>query len=120
MKLKTAEQYLARYRSRCAVAGPKTRRSDRRPTTVIWPEDDYAYRSKPNHAARAVALPLRPIGVKARPKQPVHPATPPLNDYQRAARYVAQNGGGSLTARQNRRANHKMGHAIAASERGSR
>lgn len=107
MNVKTAEQYLKRYRHRGAERAPKTRRSDVRRSTVIWPEDDFAYGSKPNHAARAVALPLRPFVPKRRPVQSVHPATAPLNAYQRVARYLAQNGSGGLTDRQSRRANHK-------------
>lgn len=104
MKIRTAEQYLARYRRRGQA--PKTRRSDRRMTTVIWPEDDYAYRSKPNHAARTVALPLRPLGPAQRPVQPEHPRTMPLSTADRRDRYLRQTV--YLTARQARRLRKKL------------
>jgi hypothetical protein len=103
VKTKTPEQYLTRYRRRGAAAGPKTRRSDRRRTTIIWPEDDYAYRSKPNHSARAVALPLKPLGPPRRPVQKDHPSTLPLSAEDRIDRYARQTGRTLLTPQQARR-----------------
>lgn len=114
MNVKTAEQYLKRYRRIGARRAPKRRLSDDGPSGHLV---DHAFRSKPNHVARVAALPLKPLGAKPRPQQPTHPATEPLHSSIRRANYVAQNGSGRLTPRQNRRLNHKWGRAIATAER---
>lgn len=107
-----ASAYADRYRRRGEAHAPKTRRTDKRRSTIIWPEDDFAYRSKPNHAARAVALPIFHLGNRKRPLQKEHPATAPLTDVGRHQRYSRQRPGRPLTARQRRRMNHKLNRAI--------
>ncbi len=109
MNVKTAEQYLARYIRRGEARQPKTHRDDRLQgmRNRCWPQDDHAFRSKPNHAARAVALPMKPLGPSRRPVQKDHPKTAPLTGEARCGNYFRQTGRLFLTARQRRRWHQK-------------
>lgn len=139
MKVKTAEQYLARYRRIGAKRAPMTRHADIGPAAELVVDDvaglgqyaihlphlsvrekqkltgriyDHAQGSKPNHASRAVALPLKPLGPKPSPQQPVHPATEPMTSTDRLCAYRAFNGTEHLTHRQFRRWKHKNNRAF--------
>ena len=123
MNVKTAEQYLARYIRRGEARQPKTHRDDRLQgmrnrcwpqddrlqgmRNRCWPQDDHAFRSKPNHAARAAALPMKPLGPPRRPVQKSHPKTAPLTGEARCGNYYRQTGRAFLTARQRRRWHQK-------------
>ena len=124
MKVKTAEQYLKRYRRIGAKRAPKTNASDLSCTDPGFLHGhpwDHAHQSRPNHGARVVPLPLVPLEAGRRPQQPIHPATERLSNSFRTVNYLAQNGSERLTARQRRRIGHKWGRAVAASEgRGAR
>jgi len=83
VKITNAEAYLDRYRRRGEQLRPKTRKSDRVQglRDRIWPQDNHAFRSKPEHAARAVTAPLAPL--------PPTKASQQRGDRQ-AASYLAQ------------------------------
>lgn len=95
--------YRARYRQRGAARAPKSRISDH----GAWPEDDPAYGSKPNHAARAIVLPLVSRGAPRRPVQKEHPKREPLTTEARMLNYRRQTGRHRFTDRQWRRITKK-------------